>query len=149
MTTACPQECRTSNRRRALRRTWGGKEWKAARKLFLEEHPLCVLHQQQNVSIPATTPHHPYMESYRGGYLDLSRCIPLCAACHTALHHGLNLCPECKEHYKRWDQPICRYCFDKVHPEIVAARKEATEKWKQIRREKNRVRREKLKKVRK
>jgi len=143
--TTCPAARRTSNRRRALRRTWGGKEWKIARKEFLKEHPTCRFHAEHGLKIPATTPHHPHMESTQAGYPDLSRCIPLCARCHTALHHGLNLCPECHLHYKRWDQEICRRCFDKAHPEVVAAREAAKQRWKRIQKEKRKAARDKAK----
>jgi hypothetical protein len=133
----CPEARRTSNRRKALKRTWSGKEWREARAAFLKEHPFCQFHEDldPDLEVPATHPHHPYMESTKGGYLDLSRCIPLCAACHTALHHGLNLCPKCRIHYKRWDQPECRRCWDAAHPEIVQARAEAKQRMKERRRE--------------
>ena len=134
-----PPEIRTSNRRRALTRTWSSKEWKAARAAFLEAHPFCVFHMKMGMEREATHPHHPYIESYKGGYMDLSRCVPLCAACHTALHHGLNLCPRCKAHYKRWDQAICRRCFDTCNPEVVEAREAAKVQWKKKMREKRKA----------
>ena len=143
--TTNPGAVRTSNRRRALGRTWNSKEWKAARSAFLEAHPLCILHFKMGMEREATHPHHPYVESYKAGYMDLSRCVPLCAACHTALHHGLNLCPKCKEHYKRWDQPMCRHCFDKAHPEIVEAREAAKVQWKKKQRETRKASRERAK----
>ena len=149
LTGTCPQERRASNRKRALRRTWSSKEWNLARKKFLLEHPICELHQKEGITVIADTPHHPYMESIKAGYLDLSRCIALCKRCHTALHHGLNLCPKCKEHYKRWDQPECRRCFDKANPEIVRAREAAKEERKRIRRELDKKKRMRMKEQRK
>jgi len=38
----------------------------------------------------------------------------LCRRCHLALHKGLNLCPVCKTHYKKWGHSMCWECFKKT-----------------------------------
>jgi hypothetical protein len=84
------------------------------------------MHLEAGEDVPAVLPHHPEITSYKGHYsdLELSQCIPLCAKCHFAVHHGLRLCQVCGEHYHQWYGGECKYCFDKEHPEIVKAREE-------------------------
>jgi len=102
-----PNEVRTKKRRKVLNRIWQSKEWKAARLVFLAENPICRWCGKK-----ADTPHHPIEDMYRN-YLDLSKCIPFCRACHTASHKGLVLCPDCREHYMRRENPNgrCSKCM--------------------------------------
>lgn len=110
-------------RRKNLNRIWSSKEWKAQKAAFLLKNPLCAMHKAIGMDVPATIPHHPYRDSYKGHYtdLELSCCVAYCNRCHFALHKGLKLC-KCGEHYHRWDQEMCRFCFEKAHPEVVEAR---------------------------
>lgn len=94
-----PNEKRTKKRRKVLNKIWSSKEWKAARLEFLLEHPICKWCGKK-----ADTPHHPTDDLY-ANYLDLSKCVPFCRRCHTASHKGLVLCPECKEHYLKRENP--------------------------------------------
>jgi hypothetical protein len=116
-------------RRKNLNKIWSSKEWKEHKAAFLKIYPNCEMHKSVIIKgrpliVPATIPHHPYRDSYKGHYtdLELSGCVAYCARCHFALHKGLKLCQSCGEHYHRWDQEICRFCFDKAHPEVVVAR---------------------------
>lgn len=126
-----PEEKRTKGRRKKLQEIWNSAEWKEQKKAFLEDYPNCEMHLKVIINgepmiVPATVPHHPTRESYKGHYsnLELSQCASYCNRCHFAVHHGLRLCEKCGEHYHPWDSPECRYCFDKEHPEIVKAREE-------------------------
>ena len=100
----------------------------------------------------ATTPHHPYMESAKDPalYLDLylSKCVPSCAKCHFTLHKGMNLCPKCGEHYKRWDQEICRRCWEKANPMIVKDREATKIRFKEEQRQKRKAAYQKAKEKR-
>ena len=123
-----------SNRRKNLQKIWSSKEWKEKKAIFLKANPLCMMHRILGIAVPASLPHHPYIESYKGHYtdLELSGCVPYCNKCHFAVHHGLTLCMKCKEHYHRWDAGMCRKCFDKLHPEIVEQKKVKAEEKKAL-----------------
>jgi hypothetical protein len=120
-------------RRKNLNKIWSGKEWKEKKAAFLLKNPECQMHKSVGKTVPATIPHHPYRDSYKGHYtdLELSGCVAYCNRCHFALHKGLRLCPICGEHYMRWDQERCRPCFEKAHPEVVEAQKKYKEDLKQ------------------
>ena len=120
----CPQTRQLKGRPKNLNRSWSGANWKQQKAVFLTKNPLCAMHNQIGISVPATVPHHPYRDSYKGAYtdLELSACVAYCKSCHFAIHHGLTLCKVCGEHYHPWDAEMCRFCFDKKHPEIVEAR---------------------------
>lgn len=118
---SCPEETRHKNRQDALRKIWSSKDWKEKKRVFLEANPVCAM-----CGKPSTVPHHPYKESVKGHYddLTLSQCVAYCNKCHFAVHKGLKLCGKCNQHYHRWDALMCRVCFDEEHPEIVQAREE-------------------------
>jgi hypothetical protein len=125
-------------RRKNLNKIWSGKEWKERKAVFLKTYPNCEMHKGVIIKgspliVPATVPHHPYKTSYKEGYsdLDLSQCVAYCQKCHFAIHHGMKLCETCGEHYHPWDAPMCRYCFDKANPDIVAKREIAKEDFQQ------------------
>jgi len=126
-----PGTRRTSGRRRGLNRIWSSQEWKDRKAAFLKIYPNCEMHKAviikgSSLIVPATVPHHPNRDSYKGHYtdLELSECVAYCARCHFALHKGMRLCRTCGEHYHPWDAHECRHCFDKTHPDIVAKREE-------------------------
>lgn len=150
MSTVAPEEKRTKGRRKGLRKRWASKEWKELRAQFIKDHPWCRMHEKVGVRVRTQTPHHPHMESYKAGYMTpevLAQCTPLCNRCHFSLGKGRTLCPVCKAHYAPWDADplMCRPCFDRAHPEIVAARARDKKRWQDIRRELNRKARQKLK----
>ena len=136
-----PENRRISNRRKNLDRVWSSAEWKANKLKFLEKHPTC-----QMCGKKSELAHHPYIESYKGMYtdLELSRCVPYCKRCHYAVHRGLKLCPMCGVRYCRWDNDLCRDCWEREHPEIKEQREAAKQKWKRIRREQNQKFRKKI-----
>ena len=76
----CPGSVATKGRRKGLRRIWSSKEWKARKAAFLAKNPLCQMHNEAKKSVPATIPHHPYRDSYKGHYtdLELSACVAYC-----------------------------------------------------------------------
>jgi hypothetical protein len=119
-----PGAVQVKGRRKNLQKIWSSREWKEKKAAFLSKNPFCSMHQDCGIHEDATVPHHPGRDSYKGHYtdLELSCCVAYCARCHFAIHHGLKLCKTCGEHYHPWDAEECRYCFDKKHPEIVAAR---------------------------
>jgi len=116
---SCPAARATKGRRKGLNRVWSTKEHKATVKAFCEGKTC-----QWCGSRDKLTAHHPYIESYKGCYtdLELSGCFVLCNRCHFSLHKGLILCPVCKKHYHRVGAEMCKECFLKKHPEIVARR---------------------------
>jgi len=146
-TTSNPLERRTGGRRRGLRKIHASPEWKALRAEFIQDHPWCRMHERLGVKVKTQAPHHPHRESYKAGYMTrevLAQCTPLCNRCHYAVGRGQVLCPVCREHYAPWDADplMCRPCYDRVHPEIVAARIRDKEKWRVIRNRLNREARE-------
>ena len=127
-----PPARRTSNRRRKLRKNWRDPRWIAFREQFKKDHPWCAFHEKYGLKEPTFVPHHPFLELY-DAYLEpeiLKQCIPLCRSCHGALRVGLVLCPRCKAHFKRWDQPTCPRCDDELHPEVREARERARAQYK-------------------
>ena len=92
------------------------------------------MHLSVGVKFPATLPHHPYRNSYKGHYddLELSGCVAYCGKCHFSLHKGRKLCPICKEKYPLWDQEMCTGCYNKAHPEMVEAKKVKVEEKKAL-----------------
>lgn len=67
-----------------------GHAWRKAREGFLRSHPLCVMHQRQGKSVPATvvdhiTPHRGDM----GLFWDKGNWQALCAACHDSAKQRL------------------------------------------------------------
>lgn len=137
-----PGTRRTTGRRRNLNKIWSGTEWKEQKAAFLKDYPNCEMHKSVIINgnpliVPATVPHHPFKTSYKEGYsdLELSQCVAYCKNCHFAVHHGMKLCPVCGEHYCPWDAPMCKRCFDKTHPEIVAQREQKKEEFETKQRE--------------
>ena len=69
-------------------------------------------------------------------YMDFSDCIVLCKKCHIADHHGRELCPMCKTHYKSKQYETCFECLpdeDKIKINTaIANRKGWNEKMQQI-----------------
>ena len=132
----------TTGRRKRLKGVWVTEEWKVEKAEFLKDYPNCEMHKSVIIKgnpliVPATVPHHPDKTSYKEGYsdLELSQCVAYCKSCHFAIHHGMKLCPVCGEHYCPWDAPICKRCFDKAHPDIVAKRAESKERYETAQRE--------------
>lgn len=143
-------------RRANLNKIWSGKEWKEKKKAFLIKNPWCAMHKSVIINgkpllVPATLPHHPYRDSYKGHYtdLELSGCVAYCNRCHFALHKGLRLCPVCGEHYMRWDQEMCRFCFEEKHPEVVEAREQYAKEKKELQKKLRKEQSDKAKKWKK
>ena len=124
-------------RKKNLTKIWSGKEWKEQKAAFLKAHPDCEMHLEVWMHVPATIPHHPYRNSYKGYYtdLELSQCVAYCNKCHFALHKGRKLCPVCKVKYPRWDQDMCWDCFCKKNPDILVKIEENRIKTKKIQKE--------------
>jgi hypothetical protein len=106
---------------------------------WYERKKPCILHLRVGKVVKdSTLPHHPYAESYKDGtYSDLyfSACMVLCGSCHYAVHHNLQLCPICGEKYHRLGSDMCRLCFDRSHPELVAEREKRKYQFEQKKRE--------------
>jgi len=96
--------------RKALRRLWASKAWKEAKALFLEKNPICVA---KSCGRPSEVPHHEEDTEYLdlNKYIEnIDKCTPLCRRCHRAGHRGLELCPVCRENYKKPGFETCWQC---------------------------------------
>ena len=138
MTTTCQPTIATTNRRKALKKKWTGKEWKEKRLAFIKaKGGTC----EWCGSTERLTVHHPQRNSYGDEvYMDLflSGCILVCSKCHAAIHAGMVLCErpheDGKNHYRWHDAEMCGFCFIKEHPEIKEKAEQAKrEKWKRQR----------------
>lgn len=119
-----------STRRKNLNKIYNSKEWKNNVKEFTTGKTC-----EWCGSTEKLTAHHPYRESYKNGdYIDLhlSACVVLCFRCHYAVHHNLLLCGVCGKKYHRVGADMCRDCFNKLHPEIVEAKKKKEEEFKSL-----------------
>lgn len=99
---------------------------------FLAKHPNCAYHMALGIVVPADVPHHAEDTDYHDlpTYLaTLSRAIPCCNRCHTAGHHGKDLCPICKEHYKPFEAETCYHCLPDEKKIYMEADRE---KWKKV-----------------
>lgn len=112
--TVSPGEARASARKDKNKEIRKSPEWKSARSKFLLEHPTCSW-----CGRAANTPHHPIEDLYKN-YLDMSQCVPFCSRCHFAAHRGLVLCPSCKKHYFKRDNPNgkCKWCMGDTWKEL-------------------------------
>lgn len=138
MTTTCQPEIAAANHKRKNKKTWSTKEWKDARESFIKEHGrFCDWCGETKY----LTVHHPHRNVYgTSAYLDfnLSGCVLLCRACHSATHAGMVICErdhlDGQRHYRYHDAEMCSYCFKLAHPEMV----ERAEQVKRARRKKQR-----------
>ncbi len=140
--TSCPEARRTSNRRKKLRRTRETPAWKEAKKAFIAGKTCEWCGTSEYLLV-----HHPYSSSYAEGlYLqfDVAQCMVLCRRCHAALHHGLKLCPVCKENYAPNERETCWSCYVKAHPGITANLAAAKEQTRQTKNRREREKRERL-----
>ena len=139
MTTTCQPAIAAANHKRKNKKTWTSKEWKTARESFLKEHGRYCDWCGETTYL---TIHHPHRNVYgKDTYLDLnlSGCIVLCRACHSATHAGMVICEgkhdDGERHYRYHDADMCSYCFKKLHPEVVEAAKNRQREQRKKRRE--------------
>lgn len=111
-----PDNRRISSRKKNLRKIWRTPEWKKGVKDFVAGKKC-----QWCGSTNRLTAHHPYYQSADSVYLDLylSGCLVLCNRCHFAIHKGLQLCPDCGQHYMRLGAGTCYNCFVLNNPEVA------------------------------
>lgn len=46
-------------------------------------------------------------------YVSLEGTVVICERCHCAIHKGMDLCPICKQRYKKKKYQTCFYCLSK------------------------------------
>lgn len=66
------------------------RSWLAFRELFLNNHPLCTMCEENGKITPATEVHHIKPLSDGGARLDPQNCMALCKSCHSKITVEMN-----------------------------------------------------------
>ena len=128
---ASPENIRTLNHRKRLKKWWNSKEWKEYVRIHTEgkccEECGVKAGEVRNGRRPAIlTVNHLYRDLYNSleDYLKFSsdKTQVTCTTCNWLFEKGMNWCPQCRKRYKKWYQPVCSSCFNETHPEIKEAR---------------------------
>lgn len=127
----CPQETRTQNHRKRLKKWWSSKAWKAhvAEKTAGKECAVCGCKagQVKGGRKPAVlTINHLYRTLYNSleEYLkfETDKVEVTCTTCNWMFEKGMDVCQVCKSDtvakYKHFRQPMCHACFLDKHPDI-------------------------------
>lgn len=85
--TYCEEHSREYERKRGNSAQRGyDHRWRKARKMFLKEHPLCVMCEKEGKTTPATEVHH--VIPFKGDmslFWDESNWVALCKRCHSRI----------------------------------------------------------------
>jgi hypothetical protein len=102
---------------------WALSAWKQIRKEKLDDH--C---QQCGSTKPPLVLHHPLVGKSRSRnefdqYLSCEETVTFCKKCSFLWDmKGMNLCPRCKTHYKKFQFPNCYRCSKElgiIHPTLM------------------------------
>jgi hypothetical protein len=90
-----------------MSRTWGSKEWKEKRAIYLVGKVCEVCGKAEKLVI-----HHPQKKNSLTNeeYASFEGAQVLCNRCHFAYHKGMHLCPTCKVKYTKNKYATCFNC---------------------------------------
>lgn len=134
ITVSCPAAISTATNRSKLAAIWSSPEWADFVKFHTERIGKCeqcgkkegdiAINKDGNEYIVHLTVDHPFRWAYKSKelYLDFERsmCRVVCRTCNSCFERGLDICPECKNNYKKMGEPVCRDCLFKRYPETKA-----------------------------
>jgi hypothetical protein len=129
---------RASRGRKNLHEEWlQSPEYKENKRLFLIANPWCEEYLAVGVKVPAILVHHKNKWSYKSKALfcDLfnNGAMALSNKGHFCNHHGLKICPDCKDRVCDAKALRCTVCEAKINPWVKAE----IEKGKQERKDRN------------
>lgn len=132
---------RRSGYRKNLHEEWlKSPEYLEQKRLFLIANPWCEEYLAVGKKVPAILAHHKNKWSYKSKALfcDLfnNGAMALSHRGHWCNHHGMKICPDCKDKVCDAKAERCTACEAKVNPWV----KEEIEKGKQERKDRNNAR---------